>query len=368
MPDPRVVKLAQVLLNYSMPVRAGDWFVLSATDLAAPLVREVYREALAAGALDIDARIGVEGLSEIFYKHASDEQLSYVPEPERVASRQMNSTLSIMAPHNLKALSGVDPARQALASKARAELSQTFMQRSATGDLRWCVTLYPTHASAQEAGMSLSEYEDFVYGAMLLDRADPIEAWKGQGREQQRIADVLTETRELRIMAHDTDLRLNIAGRRWVNADGTKNFPDGEVFSAPVEDSVSGVVSYSYPAIFHGREVDGISLTFERGRVIEAHAAKGEELLREMLDMDAGARVLGEIGIGTNYGVQRFTQNMLFDEKMGGTVHLALGAGYPETGSTNESALHWDMLVDLREGGRLLGDGKVLMQDGKWEV
>ncbi len=368
MSDPRVVKLAKVLVNYSLPVRAGDWFTLAGSDLAAPLVREVFREALLAGALYIDTRIGLDGLSETFYKHATDEQLSHISEAERLASQKVNSTLSIMSPHNLKALSGVDPKRQALASKARAELNQIFMQRSASGDLRWCVTLYPTNASAQEAGMSLSDYETFVYNAMLLDRDDPIEAWKAQGREQQRIADGLAGTRELHIVARDTDLRLSIAGRRWLNADGTKNFPDGEVFSSPVEDSVNGVVRYTYPAIHGGREVDGIRLTFQAGRVTEAHASKGEEFLLEMLDMDAGARVLGEIGIGTNYGIQRFTKNMLFDEKIGGTVHLALGAGYPETDSKNVSSLHWDMLIDMREGGEITGDGRSLMKDGKWLV
>ncbi len=366
MSDPRVAKLAKVLVDYSIPVQAGDWFVIRATDLAALLVREVYRAALLAGALYIDTRIGVDGLAEVMFKHGTDEQLAHVSEFERLTTDKVNSTLNIIAPHNLKALSGVDPKRQALASKARAELSKIFMQRSATRDLRWCVTLYPTNASAQEAGMSLGDYEQFVYGAMLLDNDDPIEAWQAQGREQQRIADFLSETRELRIVGKDTDLRLGIAGRKWENADGRMNFPDGEVFSAPIEDSVNGVVTYTYPAIYGGREVDGVRLTFENGRVVDARASKGEDFLNEMLNMDAGARVLGELGIGTNYGIQRFSKNMLFDEKIGGTAHLALGAGYPETGSSNESSLHWDMLVDLRDGGEIFADGRSVMKNGRW--
>jgi aminopeptidase len=242
------------------------------------------------------------------------------------------------------------------------------MQRSASGDLRWCITLYPTHASAQEAGTSLTDYEEFVYGAMLLQHDDPVAAWKAQGKEQQRIADFLSETREVRIVAKNTDLRLAIAGRKWENADGLKNFPDGEVFSSPIEDSVNGVIAYTFPAIYGGREVDGIRLTFEHGRVVKAEAEKGNDFLQEMLNMDAGARVIGELGVGTNYGIQRFTKNMLFDEKIGGTVHLALGAGYPETGSLNVSSLHWDMLLDLRGGGEIYADGRLVQKNGKWEI
>lgn len=367
MSDPRVTKLAKVLVHYSMPVLAGDWFVIRGTPLADALIREVFREAVLVGA-HVETRVGLEGLDEIFVRHASDEQLTHISEAERLSSNKVNSSLNIMSPYNLKGMSGTDPKKMSQIGRARAELSQTFMRRSASGDLRWCITLYPTHASAQEAGMSLSDYEEFVYGAMLLQHDDPIAAWKAQGKEQQRIADFLTETRELRIVAKDTDLRLAIAGRQWVNADGTRNFPDGEVFSAPIEDSVNGVVTYTYPAIFGGREVDGIRLTFEHGRVVKAEAKIGDAFLNEMLDMDAGARTLGELGVGTNYNIQRFTKNMLFDEKIGGSIHLALGAGAPETGSVNVSSLHWDMLVDLRDGGEVFADGRSVMKAGKWTI
>ncbi len=367
MPDPRTVKLAHVLVNYSMPILKGDWCIIRGTELAALLIREVYREAIKVGA-HVDVRVNLDGLDEIFFKHASDEQLTHISKVERLMNDEVNSILTILSPHNLKDLSGVDPKRQSLARAARAEFSKKFMERSARGDLRWCITLFPTNASAQEAGMSLADYAEFVYGAMLLQHDDPVAAWKAQGKEQQRIADFLGETHELRIVGKDTDLRLAIAGRKWVNADGTKNFPDGEVFSAPIEDSVNGVVTYTYPAIYGGREVDGIHLTFENGRVVKVEAKTGEAFLNEMLNMDAGARTLGEIGVGTNYGIQRFTKNMLFDEKIGGTIHLALGAGAPETGSRNESALHWDMLVDLRDGGEVFADGRSVMKDGKWMV
>lgn len=365
MADARLVKLAQVLVRYSLPIQRGDWFLINSTDLAAPLVREVYREAVKVGA-NVETRIAIEGLQEIFLKNATDEQLRHVSEAERLVMDKVNCTLSIMASHNLKALGGVDPKKQALMSKARIDLQKKFMERSAAGDLRWCATLFPAQASAQEAGMSLSDYEDFVLSAMLLDRDDPVAAWEAQGREQQRIVDLLTASRELRIVGKDTDLRMSVAGRTWINGDGKKNFPDGEVFSAPIEDSVNGIVSYTYPAIFGGREVDGVRLTFENGRVVQAQAEKGVEFLNEMLNMDAGARALGEIGIGTNYSIQRFTKNMLFDEKIGGSVHLALGAAYPDSGGKNVSALHWDMLIDLRQGGEIFADGRSVMKDGKW--
>lgn len=362
-----VAKLARVLVQYAVPVREGDWFVIRGTDLAAPLIREVVREALAVGAHP-DVRVTLDGLDEIFFKHASEDQLTHVSELSRLTMEKANSRLHIISDHNLKSLSGVDPAKQALNSRAHSDLGRLFMERSASGDLRWCTTLFPTHASAQEAGMSLADYEEFVYRAMLLHADDPVESWKAQGREQQRIADLLAETRELRLLGEGTDLRLNIAGRTWINCDGVKNFPDGEVFSAPREDGVDGVVRFSYPAIEGGREVDGVQLTFAGGRVVAAEARQGEAYLKEMLDMDDGARVIGELGIGTNYAIQRFTKNMLFDEKIGGTVHLALGAAYPESGGTNQSALHWDMLVDLRDGGEIKADGRTVMQNGKWLI
>jgi len=367
MADLRVMKLAKALVNYALPVRKGDWFVINGTDLAAPLIREVYREAVAVGA-NVDVRVALEGLDEIFFKHASDEQLAYIGPVTQLTAEKANATLNIMSAHNLKSLSGIDPARQALAGRARAGLSRLFMQRDAAGDLRWCITLYPTNASAQEAGMSLAMYEEFVYGAMLLDADDPVAAWQAQARAQQRLADALTTMRELRILGEGTDLRLNVAGRTWINGDGTKNFPDGEVFSAPVEDSVNGVITYTYPAIFGGREVDGVRLTFAGGRAVKAEARQGEAFLNQMLDMDAGARVLGEIGIGTNNGIQQFTKNMLFDEKIGGTLHLALGAAYAQCGGKNESSLHWDMLIDLRRSGEVQADGHTVMKDGRWLV
>jgi aminopeptidase len=216
--------------------------------------------------------------------------------------------------------------------------------------------------------MSTPDFADFVYAACKLDAPDPAAAWKAQAAEQQRLIDWLDGKSEVRLRGEDTDLRLSVAGRTWINADGTHNFPDGEIFTGPVEDGVNGTVTFSYPVVTSGREVEGIVLRFEQGKVVAATATKGQEYLDAVLETDAGARILGEFAIGTNYDIQRFTKNILFDEKIGGTVHMAIGAGYPKTGSTNQSAVHWDMICDLRDGGELRADGELMLKDGKFVV
>jgi aminopeptidase len=241
-----------------------------------------------------------------------------------------------------------------------------FLQRAADGELRWTLTAFPTLAYAQEAEMSLSEYEEFVYRAGLLHHADPVVAWKQLAEQQARMADHLNKCKELRIVAQDTDIRFGIEGRIWIPCDGDKNFPDGEVFTGPVEDSVEGHIRYSYPAIREGRHVDDIHLTFKNGTAVEATASKNEDFLTTMLDQDEGARYLGELSLGSNYEVQKFTRNLLFDEKIGGTCHLALGKGYPESGSKNRSGLHWDMVCDLRENGKVYADGELIQENGRF--
>lgn len=362
--DARVEKWARVLVDYSLRLKAGDYLVVESTPLAEPLIREAFRQAVRRGA-HVDVRLGLPGLSRLFYTEASDEQLRFISPIRRLVIERADATLSISAPFNVKELTGVDPARLAAASAAAAPLMQTFMERSASGSLRWCLTNYPTHALAQEAAMSLDEYAEFVFAAGLLDANDPVAAWQEQSRRQAALIAVLERAQELRVVAEDTDLRVGVAGRRWVNADGSHNFPDGEVFTGPVEDAVEGTIRFTYPAIHLGREVVDVRLTFERGRVVEARAAQGEDLLRALLDTDEGARRVGEFAIGMNYGITRFTKSTLFDEKIGGTVHLALGAGYPETGSTNRSAIHWDLVCDLRRGGELYADGRLILRDGK---
>jgi aminopeptidase len=242
------------------------------------------------------------------------------------------------------------------------------MQRSASGEHRWVGTIYPTNAFAQDAEMSLSEYEDFVYGACMPTLDDPVGYWKGFSAWQQKIVDWLKGKEHVRIVSPNTELELSIAGRQFANSDGRHNMPSGEVFTGPVEDSVEGHVTFSYPAIHRGREVTGVELWFEAGEVVKARAQKNEEFLIKTLDTDEGSRYVGEFAIGTNEGINRFTGQILFDEKINGSFHMAMGAGYPETGSKNESAIHWDMICDLREAGRIWVDDVLLYENGKFVI
>jgi aminopeptidase len=367
MPDPRVEKLAQVLVRYSLALKPGQLFRISAPAAAAPLVRELVKEALLAGANPI-TRIALEGVDEALYKYGSDAQIRHVPQLMRQEIEEIDATISVLASENTKALSGAEPQKVAARRQAMREIQQRVMERAAEEQLNWCVTLYPTNAAAQDADMSLSDYEDFVYTACKLNEPDPVAAWKASRDEQQRIADFLAQASVIRLVAPDTDLTYHVPGRKWVNCYGDKNFPDGEVFSSADEGKTEGHIRYTFPAVYMGREVSDVRLWFEGGKVVKATAAKGEELLHSLLDMDEGARILGEVAFGTNYGIQRFSRNILFDEKIGGTVHLALGAGYPETGSTNQSALHWDMICDMREGGEAYADGKLFYKDGKFLI
>jgi aminopeptidase len=278
-----------------------------------------------------------------------------------------DAVLFIWSEENTKALTGVDPNRIVIAQQARAPWRGRLMERTARKEMRWCGTLFPTNGYAQDAAMSLEEYEDFVYGAGLLDRDDPAEAWRQIDREQQRLADYLVQHDEIRVVAPGTDLTCRVGGRKWENCSGAFNFPDGEVFTGPIEDSVNGTVRFTYPAIYNGREVEDVRLTFRDGKVIEATAARGQDYLLALIDQDAGARTLGEFAFGTNYGIQRFTRNILFDEKIGGTIHMALGQSYPETGGLNRSALHWDMICDMREG-EAYADGERFYAQGKFTV
>jgi aminopeptidase len=265
-------------------------------------------------------------------------------------------------------MSAVDPARQRLYTGARNELSKAFMQRAADGELDWTLTLFPTDAYAQDADMDTEAYTDFVLRACKLDRDDPVAAWQELRVEQQRLIDWLHGKREVHMTGPDTDLKLSIEGRTWINSDGRRNFPSGEIFTGPVEDSVNGHIRFSFPVVTAGRQIEDIRLRFENGKVVDATAAKNEDYLIQTLDTDEGARYLGEFAFGTNFDIQQFTKNILFDEKIGGTVHMAVGRGYPESGSTNESAIHWDMICDLRQGGQVTVDGELFQKDGKFVV
>jgi aminopeptidase len=366
MRDPRITKLAEVLVNYSVAVKPGQLVRINGSTISTPLIVEVYRAVLKAGGHPM-VRMAPDETGEIFIREASDEQLKYLNPVAQFEGEKIDCSIGIWAGENTRAMTSANATRMGLAASARKPLSKVFLARAAKGTLHWTGTQFPCQSSAQEAEMSLSEYEDFVFNAGLLNHPDPIASWKVVSEKQQRLTDHLNGKSDYHVVAaNGTDIRMSVANRKWINCDGHENFPDGEVFTGPVLDSVNGVVQFSFPAVHHGREVQDARLKFKDGKVVEASATKGEEYLISMLDMDAGARFVGECAIGTNFGITRYTRNTLFDEKIGGTVHFAVGAGYPETGNTNESGLHWDMVVDLRQGGFIAIDGEKINIDGKF--
>jgi aminopeptidase len=367
MRDERVERVADVLVDYSVAVKAGELVEIRGSYVAEPLILAIYRRCLDIGAHPV-VRPTIPAAAPLFYKHANEEQLKYVWPTDEWMTENLDVVFSIICESNTRQLSRVDPAKQVMATKARQHLFDRRMQRSADGDYRWTLTLFPTEAHAQEAEMSLAEYEDFFYGACLVGEADPIAEWRKVAERHARLIEWMKGRNEVHLEGEGTDLILEVGDRIWEPADGTSNFPDGEIFTAPKEDKTRGHITYSYPALYGGQAVAGIRLEFDGGRVVDARADQNEEFLIKTLDTDPGARVLGELGIGTNFGIDRFTGEILLDEKIGGTIHLAVGASYPETGGTNQSAVHWDMVCDLRRGGRITVDGDVLMEDGKLAV
>jgi len=365
MVDPRVKKFAHVLLSYSLGVKQGQLIRLNGNTLSLPLIRELYAEALAMGAQPF-ARISDDDLEEIMLKKGSTRQLTYISPVAKLEIEKIDAMVGIRAAANTKYLTNIDPANMALLRKTQFKLMRRFFERAARGQLNWVATLYPTEAAAQDAGMSLSDYEDFVYAAYMLDKKDPIAAWKKVSKFNQRIINYLKGKKKIRIVAPDTDLSYSVAGRKWINCDGKVNFPDGEIYTGPIENSANGYIRYTFPVVYGGREVEDVRIEFKDGKAIKATAAKGQDFLTAMLDMDKGARFIGEVAIGTNFGIDRFTRNILFDEKIGGTCHIALGEAYPETGGKNVSALHWDMICDLRKGGFMYADGELFFKDGKF--
>jgi aminopeptidase len=367
MRDSRAEALAQILVRYSTRVGKGDVCVIQSTAAAEVLVQAVYEEVLRAGGLPI-MQLSTDGAQAAFFDLASDEQLDWIPPTSEWVAENADARIAIMADVNARELSRSDPKKQARVSRARHGLMETSMKRSAAGEYRWALTLFPTHAYASEAGMSLSAYEDFYYSACLALDGDPVTAWQRQSDEVRRLTEWIQGKEEVRIRAEGTDITLGVAGRNWIPCVGEHNMPDGEFFTGPVEDAVNGEISFSFPASYGGRTVSGVCLRFEDGKVVDARAEQGEEFLLEMLDTDDGARRLGELGIGTNFGIATGTKEILLDEKIGGTVHMAVGMAYPESGGTNSSAVHWDMVCDLRRGGSITVDGTELQRDGRFLV
>jgi aminopeptidase len=367
MTDVRLENLAKILVQYSTKVTRGDWVWVRGDVHSLPLVNEVVRYVLRAGA-NVNITLGSDDLTEINLLESSEEQLKWVSPIEKTLIEQVDVMIAIWGAINTRNLSNIDPDRQRTRQQARRGLTQTYMQRAAEGKLRWTLTNFPCPAFAQDADMSLREYEDFVYSATYADQADPIKRWQDIYENQQRLVDWLKGKKDVVVRGPNADLKLSIEGRTFINCYGDKNMPDGEIFTGPVEDSVNGWIKFTYPAIEGGREVEGVELEFKDGKVVAARAQKNEDFLLSMLDSDAGARYLGEFAIGTNYGIQRFTKSILYDEKIGGSIHMAVGAGYPESGSRNESSIHWDFICDMRDNSEILVDGELFYKNGEFKV
>jgi len=368
--DLRVQKFAKVLVEHSARVVPGDRVLIEATTAAEPLIRELYIQILEKGGHP-HPMIALPGMmpfsqDELYLTYANDDQLDFVPTFYKIAYEQFEGRIRVHSATNTRGLTNIDPEKVQRRSKATSVITEAQFRRGADGSLKWVTTLYPTEAYAQDASMSLKEYEDFVFGAVHAHEDDPIKYWEGTAAGQQKAIDWLDGRNQVILRGPNVELTLSIKNRKFMNSTGTYNMPDGEIYTGPVEDSVNGWVKFTYPAIYGGVSVEGAELTFSNGRVETAKAEKNQEYLIKMLESDAGARYLGEFAIGTNFDINRFTGNILFDEKIGGSFHMALGAGYPETGSKNKSSIHWDMICDMRTDSEISVDGDPFYKNGQF--
>ena len=366
MRDPRVDRLAELISGYSLGLREGQVVRIDGEESALPFVTALYRGALSRGAFPY-LYVKPSGLDLILLAEGSEEQLAHIPESERSQSEEFDAWVTLWSSSNTRALTRADPERRRTNLAAHYQLVNRRWQRISAGELSWCGTLYPTQAHAQDAEMSLADYEDFVYGAchVNLDE-DPIEHWESVSEMLTARARELAEVRELRIVGPDTDLRVVVEDRPWIRSDGRHNMPDGEIFTSPVETGTAGEIYFAFPSVFEGQEVGDVRLRFEEGRVVHAEASSGEDYLRALIATDGGSSVLGEVAFGLNYEIARFTRNILFDEKIGGTMHVALGGGFDEAGTQNKSDLHWDLICDLRSDGEVYADGELVWKAGSF--
>ena len=368
MKNPILEKYADVLVNYSTNVRKGDLVIIYARGYEAqPLVKEIYKLCLLNGANPI-VRTSMDEIAETFIKYANDEQLKYIDEMSKLEVDKADVMIFIGAPNNVKSMAKADSTKIAKRSNATHPILAKRLERSASGDMRWVIADYPTNALAQEASMSLEEYSNFLLKSCYLDLDNPVEKWMEIDKEQKRIADILNKTTKIRYKGDKTDITFSTQGRIWIPCSGNMNFPDGEIFTSPVEDSANGEIYFDFPAIYRGNESHKIHLWLENGKVVRHEVEKGAEFFESMLNMDDGSRFVGEIAIGTNERVQDVTGNILFDEKIGGAIHMAVGASYPETGGKNVSGLHWDIIKNMKNGGKIYADDVLIYENGKFII
>ena len=359
-------KYAKLLVNYSLELKPGDKFLISSTYLAEDLLKAIYKEALTAGAHP-EFRVALNGTEKIFYDNASEKQLATASPIIEYAVENYEAWVSVSAPFNMKELQGVDAKKKQTVGISRTKINQTITRRSVDGSFKWSYCVFPADSAAQECGMSLSEYQDFVFSACFLYDDDPIAKWCELRDNQQKIVDFLNTKEQIRYVGNDIDISFSCAGREWINSAGTNNMPSGEVFTSPVEDSVNGHVRFSYPGFYFGEQIEDIRLEVKDGLVVKWQAAEGKDLLDKIFEIP-GARRFGEVAVGTNKGIKKFTKNMLFDEKIGGTIHMAVGDAFPEAGGKNESAIHWDMLADMTGGGQIFADDELVYENGDFII
>lgn len=375
MNDPRVDRMAKVLIHYSTSIQPGDRVLIEAEPQAEPLVRACFREILLAGGhphlnISLAGQTTFTGIDDLFLQYANEDQLDYPPTFYNLAYREFQSRIRIQSVSNSKLLMEADKAKLARRSRAISDVTKVQFKRGAAGDFKWMTTLFPTNAYAQDTGMSLEEFETFVFSACHVEDPDEdsVAYWGSVKDEQSKLVDQLRGHEVVEVKSPDCELTFSIKDRIFKSAHGNVNMPDGEIYTGPVEKSVEGRVRFSYPAVYQGNEVDGVELVFKEGKVVDAKAERNQEFLDAKLNTDEGARYLGEFAVGLNYGVKHFSKNILFDEKFGGTIHMALGAGYPEVGSKNESAIHWDMVCDMTRDSEIIVDGDVVYKDGKFVI
>ena len=375
MNDPRYNKLAKLIVNYSTEVKPKDLVAITALTPSEPLVKELFREILISGGYPYFLVRGyppfVHGLENplgLFIKIANDEQLKHVDIFYKKVIEDFDVLISIISMSNTQSSANLDPAKIKIRVRAHSDVTNKYFERMASGELRRVLTIFPTQGSAQNAEMSLDEFEDYVFSTTYCDTDDPVKEWKSISHNQQKIVDYLAGKKKVDIKGPNVDLTMSIDCRKFINCAGEGNMPDGEIFTGPVEDSVNGWIRFTYPDYGAGGDITGIELEFVDGKVEKASAEKNEKNLLEYLDSDPGSRYVGEFGIGTNERINKFIKSMLFDEKIGGTIHLALGHGYPETGSKNESAIHWDLLCDMNDGGKIFVDDELIYESGEFII